>query len=78
MQHHYVYQCIPYNTKQCWGKLWGIGNFKNLVGKTLANQNELSLCSSIKTHNVKLKTKSFILSSCVGLKWCACLQGHLW
>ena len=41
-------------------KLWQIGNFRNLVGKTLANCNKLSLHSSIKNtllaHPAKLKT----------------------
>ena len=38
------------------GKVWRTGNFKNLVGKTLANCNELFLSSLIKTCNAKLKT----------------------
>ena len=37
-------------------KLWRIGNFKNLAGKTLANCNKLSLSSSIKTCHAKFKT----------------------
>ena len=64
------------------GKLWRIGNFKNLVGKTLANCNESSLSSSIKTHHshamLNLKPQSFILSSRVALKWCAYLQCQVW
>ena len=34
------------------GKLWRIGNFKNLVGKTLVNWNELTFSSSIKRHHL--------------------------
>ena len=56
------------------GKHWQIGNFKNLAGKTLANCNESSLSSSIKTcHShatLNLKLRSFTLSSRVVLKWC--------
>ena len=33
------------------GKLWRIGNFKNWMGKTLANCNELSLYSIKRRHS---------------------------
>ena len=53
-------------------KLWQIGNFKNLVGKTLANCNKLSSSSSIKTRHwyamLNLKPQLSILSSRVALK----------
>ena len=50
------------------GKLWQIGNFKNLAGKTLVNCNELSLFSLIKTRhlhamiNLKIITIYFIIT----------------
>ena len=40
---------ILYSARWWWGKLWQIGNFKNLVGEILAKCNELSFSSSIKT-----------------------------
>ena len=54
-----------------WVKLWQIGNFKNLAGKTLANCNKLSSSSLIKTRHqyamLNLKPLSFILTSRVAL-----------
>ena len=54
------------------GKLWQIGNFKNLVGKTVAYCNELSMSSSSKTcHSntmLNLNVLLFILSSYAALK----------
>ena len=45
-------------------KLWQIGNFQNLAGKTLVNCNKLSLSSSIKTCHqlatLNLKPQAFI------------------
>ena len=53
-------------------KLWGIGDFKNLAEKTLANCNKLSFSSLIKTCHwhttLNLKPQSFILSSRLALK----------
>ena len=43
----YSIYCITQNSGG--GKLWQIDNFKNLVGKTLANCNELSLSFLTKT-----------------------------
>ena len=61
---------IPYSTKWWQGKTlanWQLGNFKNLVEKTLANCNELSLSSSINTHRshnlLHLKPQLFIMCS---------------
>ena len=63
-------------------KLWQIGNFKNLAGKTLANCNKLSSSFSIKTCHwyatLNLKPQSFILSSRVALKYPARLQRQVW
>ena len=61
-----LFNHTTYSAKRWRGKLWRIGNFKNLAGKTLVNCNELSLSSSIKTCHLratlKLKPQSLILS----------------
>ena len=51
--YYYYYYRIAQNGGG--GKLWRIGSFKNLVGKTLANCNESSLSCSIKTRHAKFK-----------------------
>ena len=43
------------------GENWQIGNFKNSVGKTLANCNELFLFSSITTLKCHAKFKTTII-----------------
>ena len=65
------------------GKLWLISNFKNFVAKILANCNELSFTSLIKTcHSyatLNLKTTIlFISSSLAALKWFTHLQCQVW
>ena len=49
------------------GKLWWIGNFKNLAGKTLANCNESSLFSLIKMHHSHAKSYWHRLYWVIGL-----------
>ena len=77
MQDKIFINSLPYSAKWWRGKLLQIGNFKNLVRKTLVNCNELSLSCSIKTCHfhamLNLKPQPFILSSRVVLKWCAYL-----